>query len=110
MHQHKDGIETSLTETKLYLDKLHEEITRTLEKIASREKYINHQLEHHLVEFRGAQDNLAETKERYRQASGGVTERSRLLAEVRLPYSFEPPHGKTSNLHRRKQRRRSASR
>ncbi|XP_053408903.1 intraflagellar transport protein 57 homolog isoform X1 [Mercenaria mercenaria] len=82
MHQHKDGIETSLTETKTYLDKLHDEITRTLEKINSREKYINNQLEHHLVEFRGAQDSLAETKERYRQASGGVTERSRLLAEV----------------------------
>ena len=25
-------------------------------------------------------------------------------------YTFEPPHGKTNNLHRRKQRRRSASR
>ncbi|XP_052806204.1 intraflagellar transport protein 57 homolog [Mya arenaria] len=82
MHQHKDGIETSLTETKTYLDKLHDEITRTLEKISSREKYINNQLEHHLSEFRGAQDSLAETKERYRQASGGVTDRSRLLAEV----------------------------
>lgn len=82
MHQHKDGIETSLTETKSYLDKLHDEITRTLEKIGSREKYINNQLEHLLVEFRGAQDSLAETRERYKQASGGVTERSRLLAEV----------------------------
>jgi len=82
MHQHKEGIEVSLTETKTYLDKLHEEITRTLEKISSREKYINNQLEHHLVEFRGAQDSLSETKERYRQASGGVTERSRILAEV----------------------------
>lgn len=88
MHQHKDGIETSLTETRQYLDKLHEEITRTLEKIASREKYINNQLEHHLVEFRGAQDSLAETKERYRQASGGVTERSRLLAEVKILIIF----------------------
>lgn len=82
MHQHKDGIETSLTETKTYLDKLHDEITRTLEKISSREKYINNQLEHLLGDFRGAQDSLAETKERYRQASGGVTERSRILAEV----------------------------
>ncbi|KAL3884532.1 hypothetical protein ACJMK2_024666, partial [Sinanodonta woodiana] len=82
MHSHKDGIETSLIETKTYLDKLHEEITRTLEKISSREKYINNQLEHLLGEFRGTQDNLAETKERYRQASGGVTERSRQLADV----------------------------
>ena len=28
------------------------------------------------------QDQLAETKERYRQASGGVTERTRTLTEV----------------------------
>lgn len=82
MHQHKDGIESSLTETKTHLDKLQNEITRTLEKISSREKYINNQLEHLLVEFRGAQEQLSESKERYRQASGGVTERSRLLGEV----------------------------
>ena len=32
--------------------------------------------------------------------------------QTRIHYvsSFEPPHGKTNNLHRRKQRRRSASR
>lgn len=83
MHQHRDGIETSLTETKVHLDKLHDEISHTLEKIGSREKYLNNQLEHLLSEFRMAQDQLAETKEKYRQASGGVTERSRTLAEVR---------------------------
>ena len=33
-------------------------------------------------EFRAMQDQLAETKERYRQASGGVTERTKILAEV----------------------------
>ncbi|XP_041373379.1 intraflagellar transport protein 57 homolog [Gigantopelta aegis] len=82
MHQHRDGIEKSLTETKAYLDKLHDEISRTLEKITSREKYVNNQLEHLLHSFRTAKDQLAETKERYRQASGGVTERSRILAEV----------------------------
>lgn len=82
MHQHKDGIESALTESKTHLDKLHDEITRTLEKISSREKYINNQLEHLLAEFRSSQERFSETKEKYRQASGGVTERSRLLAEV----------------------------
>lgn len=82
MHQHKDGIETSLIDTKTHLDKLQNEITRTLEKINSREKYINNQLEHLLGEFRATQEQLSESKERYRQASGGVTERSRLLGEV----------------------------
>ncbi|XP_070548078.1 intraflagellar transport protein 57 homolog [Ptychodera flava] len=82
MHQHRDGIEQSLSQTKGHLDKLHQEISRTLEKINSREKYINNQLEHLLGEFRHMQDSLAEVKEQYRQASGGVTERSRALAEV----------------------------
>jgi estrogen-related receptor beta like 1 len=70
MHQHKEGIETSLIDTKTHLDKLHNEITRTLEKINSREKYINNQLEHLLGEFRATQEQLSESKERYRQASG----------------------------------------
>ena len=82
MHQHQEGIESSLKETKQQLNKLYEDISRTLEKISSREKYINHQLEHHLQEYRSMQDQLAETRERYRQGSGGVTERTRSLAEV----------------------------
>lgn len=82
MHQHHEGIETSLTESNQQLDKLQDDISRTLEKIASREKYINSQLEHLLMNFRSVQDALAETKEKYRQASGGVTERSRALAEI----------------------------
>merc|ERR1712012_1475378 len=49
MHQHHEGIETSLTDSRAHLDKLQDEISRTLEKIASREKYINSQLEHLLM-------------------------------------------------------------
>ncbi len=44
MHAHKEGIESTLSETKVYLDKLHQEISKTLEKIGSREKYINNQV------------------------------------------------------------------
>ncbi|NXC15129.1 IFT57 protein, partial [Corythaeola cristata] len=43
-----------------YLDKLHNEISRTLEKINSREKYINSQLEHMVQEYRSAQALLSE--------------------------------------------------
>ncbi|NWY91183.1 IFT57 protein, partial [Loxia curvirostra] len=43
-----------------YLDKLHKEISRTLEKINSREKYINNQLEHLVQEYRSAQAMLSE--------------------------------------------------
>lgn len=44
MHVHSDGITSALSETKGYLDKLHQEIAKTLEKISSREKYINNQV------------------------------------------------------------------
>ncbi|NXG57925.1 IFT57 protein, partial [Hemiprocne comata] len=43
-----------------YLDKLHNEISRTLEKINSREKYINNQLEHLVQEYCSAQALLSE--------------------------------------------------
>nr|XP_002121351.1 intraflagellar transport protein 57 homolog [Ciona intestinalis] len=82
MHQHKSGIEVSLHDAKKQLDKLHDEIQRTLEKILSREKYINNQLEHHVQEYRSAQDKLAHAKEKYKQGSGGVTEHSRTLADL----------------------------
>ncbi|XP_034410742.1 intraflagellar transport protein 57 homolog isoform X1 [Cyclopterus lumpus] len=82
MHQHRDGIKTSLKEAKSYLDKLQEDIGKTLEKVSSREKYINNQLELLIQEYRGAQAKLSEAKERYQQASGGVTERTRVLAEI----------------------------
>ncbi|KAG2458182.1 IFT57 protein, partial [Polypterus senegalus] len=82
MHQHKDGIESSLKDTKTYLNKLQDEISKTLEKVASREKYINNQVKDLIQEYRGAQSYLSEAKDRYQQVSGGVTERTRALAEI----------------------------
>ena len=82
MCQHKNGITSSLDIAKPQLNKLQEEIRRTLEKIGSREKYINNQLEQHVQEYRNAQDQLAQAKEKYKQGSGGVTEHSRTLAEL----------------------------
>lgn len=135
MHQHRDGIKTSLLEAKVgirdhglsrcvappvgsvcklitasllqsYLDKLQEDIGKTLEKVGSREKYINNQLGHLIQEYRSAQAKLSEVtaacqsaavvcflisaltcalcqaKERHQQASGGVMDRTRVLAEV----------------------------
>ncbi|KAM9458088.1 intraflagellar transport protein 57 homolog [Salvelinus alpinus] len=82
MHQHKDGIKSSLKEAKGYLDKLQEEIGKTLEKVGSREKYINNQLEHLIQDYRSAQSKLSEARECYQQGSGGVTERTRVLAEI----------------------------
>ena len=54
----------------------------SLEKISSREKYLNNQLEAPLSDLKRLSDNLAAAREQYKSVSGGVTERSRLLAEI----------------------------
>ncbi|KAI5624246.1 intraflagellar transport protein 57-like [Silurus asotus] len=62
MHQHQDGIKSSLKEAKAYLNKLLEEISKTQEKVSSREKYINTQLEHLITDYRNAQSKYCEVK------------------------------------------------
>lgn len=44
----------------VYLDKLLEEISKTQEKVSSREKYINTQLEHLISDYRNAQSKFSE--------------------------------------------------
>lgn len=44
------------------LDKLQEDIGKTLEKVSSREKYINNQLEPLIQEYRSAQAKLSEVR------------------------------------------------
>lgn len=97
---------SSVPSLQSYLDKLQEDIGKTLEKVGSREKYINNQLGHLIQEYRSAQAKLSEVtaarqsaapvcfllcaltgalcqaKERHQQASGGVMDRTRVLAEV----------------------------
>ena len=83
MHTHETGITTALAATRGQLERLENEAGRALDKVAARERYLNTQLEPQLAEFRLLQDRLAETRERYRQASGGVTGRTGTLAQVR---------------------------
>ncbi|KAJ4443521.1 intraflagellar transport protein 57 homolog [Periplaneta americana] len=82
MQKHRSGIDEALATTKGQLDKLHTDISHTLEKIGSREKYLNSQLEPMLIQYRALQDEFARLSEHYREVSGGVTERSRILAQV----------------------------
>uniref|UniRef100_A0A8D3CQ08 Intraflagellar transport protein 57 homolog n=1 Tax=Scophthalmus maximus TaxID=52904 RepID=A0A8D3CQ08_SCOMX len=82
MHQHREGIESSLKEAKSSLDKLLEDIGKTQEKVSSREKYFNNQLENPIQEYRSALVKLSEARERHQQACGRVTEKTRVLAEI----------------------------
>ncbi|PRD23575.1 UNVERIFIED_CONTAM: ift57 [Trichonephila clavipes] len=82
IRQHRKNIDETMTSTKSQLDKLYTDISRSLEKIGSREKYLNNQLEQLVLEYRTAQDQLSQVREQYKSVSGGVTERSRILSQI----------------------------
>ncbi|ERL85516.1 hypothetical protein D910_02935 [Dendroctonus ponderosae] len=82
MKTYKSNIDESLNPTKSQLEKLHKEITSTLEKIGNREKYLNRELDTVLDNYRSLQDQLSKIKEKYRSISTGVAERNRELSNV----------------------------
>ncbi|XP_016918539.2 intraflagellar transport protein 57 homolog isoform X2 [Apis cerana] len=82
MKQLRMNIATNLTGVKNQLDKLHIDISNTLDKIKTRESYLNRQLEPILKEYQIFQDELSKIKEQYRDVSGGVTERTRIFNKL----------------------------
>ncbi|XP_061128680.1 intraflagellar transport protein 57 homolog [Syngnathus typhle] len=82
MHRHRDGISSSFREAEGYLGKLREDIGKTLEKVRTREKYVNNQLEHLIHDYRQAQAQLGRAKEQFQRASEGLTEKARVLADM----------------------------
>lgn len=82
MKQFRNNIQINLVGTKLQLDKLHFDIANTLDKIKTRESYLNRHLEPVLKEYQMLQDDLSKIKEQYRDVSGGVTERTRVFNKL----------------------------
>lgn len=82
MHTQHEGIQESLSTAKTRLDKLHFDVSQTMDKIKSREKFLNSQLDPILIEYRSVQDELARVSAQYQEVNGGVNERQRALALV----------------------------
>ncbi|CAH1174173.1 unnamed protein product [Phaedon cochleariae] len=82
MKTFQSSIEECLTPTKSQLEKLHKEISSTLQKVGNREKYFNRELESVLEEYRTQQDQLSKLKDNYKNVSSGVAERNRELYKL----------------------------
>ncbi|XP_014229612.1 intraflagellar transport protein 57 homolog [Trichogramma pretiosum] len=84
--EHMKSLHASMTEnlsgTKGQLDKLYIEIGRTFDKINNREIELNRQLQPQLQELRVLQEQLLKVKEKYRDISGGVQERTKSLNKL----------------------------
>ncbi|KAM0731664.1 Intraflagellar transport protein 57-like protein [Formica fusca] len=82
MKQLRANITTDLSGTKASLNKIYTDIGNTLDKVKTRETFLNKQLEPSLTEYRSLQEKLSKIKEQYRDVSGGVTERTRVLNKL----------------------------
>ncbi|CAG9832260.1 unnamed protein product [Diabrotica balteata] len=82
MKQHQSTIDNTFGIAKGQLEKLHKEITSTLDKVSNREKYFNRELESILEEYRSLQDQLSKLKDTYKNVSTGVAERNRELHKL----------------------------
>ncbi|XP_066601228.1 intraflagellar transport protein 57 homolog [Prorops nasuta] len=82
MKQFRSNIANNLSGTKGQLEKLHIDIGNTLDKIRTRETYLNRHLEPVLNNYRTLQEELSKVKEQYRDVSGGVIERTRSLNKL----------------------------
>ncbi|XP_074038056.1 intraflagellar transport 57 [Leptinotarsa decemlineata] len=82
MKIYKSSIDECLGPTKSQLERLHKEISGTLDKIGNREKYFNRELEGVLEQYRSLQDQLSKLKDSYKNVSSGVAERNRELYKL----------------------------
>lgn len=78
----KKNIAGFQTETQSTLSRLQSEIEKTLEKIASREKYINTQFEGQIEEYKAIQSHMSEHKQKYNVAQSRVNELTNELSRI----------------------------
>ncbi|KAL3997894.1 Intra-flagellar transport protein 57 family protein [Acanthocheilonema viteae] len=71
-----------LSTTEPHLKSISNEIDKTMERIGNREKHFNSQLESVLTKFCLAKERLNEAKKKYKEISGGITERTQKLQHV----------------------------
>ncbi|KAK3239465.1 hypothetical protein CYMTET_16032 [Cymbomonas tetramitiformis] len=81
-HQHQQTIEDALPDSKSQLDRVESEVTGALEKITTREKFVNNQFEHLTREYRAVREQLAQVQERYNKSTENVAELTNELAHV----------------------------
>ncbi|KAL7750423.1 hypothetical protein RI367_004197 [Sorochytrium milnesiophthora] len=82
MTDNEESIGSNLTVVKTQLSKIGSEIDQTLEKIASREKYINSQFEPLVDEFRASQEALSQLKLKYNASSEVINKLTDELSRV----------------------------
>ncbi|TPX45811.1 hypothetical protein SeMB42_g03771 [Synchytrium endobioticum] len=82
MEQYRQNVGGYMNDSSTLLTKIQAEVDQTLEKISSREKYINGQFEPQASDYRTLRERLSELKHHYQGSSGTVTRLTNELMRV----------------------------
>eukprot|EP01112_Ceratiomyxa_fruticulosa_P012676 TRINITY_DN3522_c0_g4_i1.p1 TRINITY_DN3522_c0_g4~~TRINITY_DN3522_c0_g4_i1.p1 ORF type:complete len:429 (-),score=101.89 TRINITY_DN3522_c0_g4_i1:88-1374(-) len=82
MKNHHSIIQTSFGTVSSHLERISTDIEKSLEKISTREKYINNQFENLIREYKSSQESYLELNEKYRVSSNRVTSLTNQLASL----------------------------
>ncbi|VDN96326.1 unnamed protein product [Rodentolepis nana] len=80
--QYRRSVEKCLAESREHFKHLEEDLTRDINKVRTREKYINGQVKGALEGYVRARNYLSELKEAYARVNAGIAERSATLAKL----------------------------
>ncbi|KAG2484902.1 hypothetical protein HYH03_016288 [Edaphochlamys debaryana] len=81
-HQHKDVIAKAWPDSKQSLERLRTDLNGTLEKLQTREKYLNEQFETLLQQYRAARTTLTDVQETYNRKTEAVADRNQELHRI----------------------------
>jgi len=81
-HNHKKEIEQLLPDSKSHLDRVRDDVTGELEKISTRERFLNGQFDAIIMEYRLVREKYAEIQERHGKSSEAISELTNELGRV----------------------------
>ena len=81
-HHYHRGIQKSFPEAKSALEKVRLAVEDSVEKLGTREKYINHQFENLTSEYRSVREQLGVVQEKYNRNAEVLAEKTNELARI----------------------------
>lgn len=80
--QYRDVIKDTGKVAKLQMDRLILDVSDTMDKISTREKFLNSSMENTVAKYKLLQTELSKYNERYHELNGGVIERQKKLSTI----------------------------
>jgi len=81
-HSHKKEIEDLFPESKQHLNRMKDDVASEVEKISTRERFLNNQFDALIMEYRLVRERFAEVQERHSKSSETISELTNELGRV----------------------------